>query len=98
LQVFHVASVQKRDLTTDAYNMLVGVTQQVLAQIGQGQIMIKGLESQIANAIANVTAGLQDLTTAIAIQVYSFPGCATAETANLPILLDQTGMLLHQLY
>jgi ABC-type hemin transport system substrate-binding protein len=102
LQVVHAASVQKRGLFGDIINGTIAVLNQLQQQIQvaiiQAQSTIQGVGSRISNVTANVTASLQATATTILTQVSRFPACATAQTANVPNIVNQTGMLLYQLY
>jgi butyrate kinase len=99
LQVVRAASVQKRGILQNVVNATLSqIQQQVQAGLNQAQSIIQGVGSQIASVIANVTAGLQTTATTILTQVTNFPGCATAQTASVQNLVNQTGMLLYQLY
>jgi len=102
LQVVHAASVQKRDLFGDIISGTLAainpLQQQMQAVIGQAQNTIQGLASGISSMIANVTAGLQATATAILTQGTNNSSCSSAPTANVTNIVNQTGMLLYQLY
>jgi len=99
LQVVHAASVQKRYILQNAINSTVSqIQQQVQTGISQAQSITQEVGRQIASVIANVTAGLQATATTILTQVSRYPTCASAQTANVQNIVNQTGMLLYQLY
>jgi len=102
LQVVHAASVEKRDVITDTFSFFINLTQQMQQQILQGinqaQNMMQQVETQINSQIATATAGMVNTTSTIITQALRFPVCANAQTANAANFINQTGMLLYQLY
>jgi chorismate mutase len=91
LQVVRAASVQKRDIIGDILNETETLVSQAENDAGD-------FVKQITNVIANVTADLQARATAMAAVVVSVPTCAFAQTQNVASFVNQTGMLLNQLY
>jgi hypothetical protein len=106
LQVVHAASVQKRDIGLGIINgiksgnftFITEIQQQIQASINQAASYIQGVQNQIASAIASTTAGMQTTAATILTQVGNFPGCATAQTANVANMVNQTSMLPYQLF
>jgi hypothetical protein len=102
LQVAHAASVQKRGLITDIINTLLApviqIQRNVQAVFNQSQGLIERVFGQIAIVTANVTTDLLATAGRITALTTNFSQCATAETVNVTSLVNQTGMLLHQLY
>jgi phage-related protein len=99
LQVVHAASVQKRGILLNFINGTISlIQQQIQAGISQAQSTFQQVQSQITSVIANVTTGLQTTATRIQTQISNFPRCANEQTANVARIVNQTGMLLYQLY
>jgi len=99
LQVVHAASVQKRGFVLNAFNgSLSLIQQQIQAGVSQAQSASQRVGNQIASVIANVTTGLQATASRIQTQISNFPRCANEQTANVARIVNQTGMLLYQLY
>jgi hypothetical protein len=106
LQVVHAASVQKRDLESDIINgiatanfpFIPEVVQQIETGLSQAQNTIQGDVNQVTSLVNNAVGNLQSMVTQILTEVGNAPGCATAQTANVEKMLNQTSMLLYQLF